>query len=208
MPASPSSATTSRGSNFFNGSSSPSNPGLQDSSSKATGVHSALEQLSSAAKSSAEAAKNPGAAETSKDVAGCALGADACRTPDPLAYPKSAAHTPDAVELASHVPEDIRKDPKIQTDLKFYEDLEKRKIERQATIANVQQQIDKGAGDPAVLKAKMTTLDNDGRRDDGDQAAAAARIKARVVVDLHRTWDEGLKTTSADAMGQSGTSAR
>jgi len=181
-------ATAGGGSRVF-GSTNPANPGLSTSTAPRVGVNSALEQLSSAAKSSGDAAKNPGALEASKSVAGCAIGDDACRAPDRMEYPKAPARTQGAIDLTAQVPEAVRGDQQINDNIAYYDNLEKRKIERQALINDVQQQIAKGSGEPVLLKAKMASLDNANKQDDADQAAVIVQLKKRVV-DLGRKWEE------------------
>jgi hypothetical protein len=181
-------ATISGGSRVF-GSTNPANPDLSMPTAPPVGVNSALEQLSSAAKSSG-AAKNSSVGEASKSEAGCAIGDDACRAPDKTQYPMASARTQGTMELISQVPQAIRGDQQINDNIAYYDQLEKRKIARQAQISDVQQQIAKGGGDSGLLKAKMATLDNANKQDAADQAAVVVQMKKRVL-DLGRTWEEG-----------------
>ena len=62
----------------------------------------------------------------------------------------------------------------------YYEKLDGRKIATQTKLAAVQKQIDSGAGDAEVLKARQATLNNDLKRYVADQAKTQNQIKTQL----------------------------
>jgi len=184
------------GTHTFGTTSNPPNPDLGYAApAPPVMVHSTLEQLSSAAKSGQDA-KKAGKIEEAKDVAGCGFDGAPCRAPDPIDFPKSTGQMPGTMELASHIPDDTKAkdDPAIQNSLAWFDKLEKRKAETQMKIVDIQKQIDSGAGDPAVLKAKKSTLDNELNQDTASQVKAKDQIKRRLA-DLSLQWNESPSPT-------------
>ncbi len=176
----------------------PSNPNLGERSpDAAVPTHSTAGQLSSASKSSKDAA----AAETMervKDLSNCQFDKDACRTPDAIEIARPAEQTPGAMELASHLPAEALKNQEIQNSLAWYDKLEKGKAEGAREIAGIQKQIDGGNGDAAVLNARKAAVENSIQQMQVDQGRAKEQIKKRLL-DLHHPWIETPQQSGPDS---------
>src|SRR6266536_584339 len=103
---------------------------------------------------------------------------------------KVIGQSPGAAALAAHIRDQGKKDTVIQQSIIYYEKLDGLKIDTQTKLAAVQQQIDSGAGDAKALNAQKSTLSNDLKRYDSDQANTQAQIKERLVK-IGLPWNEG-----------------
>jgi tetratricopeptide (TPR) repeat protein len=198
MP-SDSAAASGQGSGPFGTTDTPANPDLvSPSATPAVTANSALEQLSSAAKSGQDADKGgPKGAkgskghkmEEAKELTGCGFDGAPCSEPDAIAFPGSAGQTPEANELSSHIPQAGKSDPEIKSSIAWFEKLETDNIETRAKRDEIEKEIATGSGDTALLKAKSATFGNELKRNTADQAKAKGQIKKRLI-DLSLEWSE------------------
>lgn len=174
----------------FGTTSNPSDPGLSERAAKpVVKVDSVAEELSSIAKSSEDAAKASNR-EEKKELSNCGFDGALCRDPEPVAPPPTPPSALSAVaELATHIPEGAQNDPAIANSLAWFEKLETRQAETQHKIDEIQAQIDSGAGDSAVLKARSATLANELKQNLTDQVEVKEQVKKRLI-DLSLEWNE------------------
>jgi tetratricopeptide (TPR) repeat protein len=167
----------------FGTTSNPSNPELDFSpGAPPVAVHSASEQVGSAANSGADANKKGIGNEAAKIASNCAFDKAACAAPVaiPISRVRAIGQTPGAAELFAHIPDAGKDNNQIQKSMAYYEKLDGRKIATQTKLAAVQKQIDSGAGDAEVLKARQATLNNDLKRYVADQAKTQNQIKTQL----------------------------
>ena len=91
------------------------------------------------------------------------------------------------------------KDTEIRQSIAYYEHLDGLKIDTQTKLAEVQQAIESGTGGPdnaQILEAKKSTLSNDLKRYDSDQAKTQEKIKARLVA-IKVPWIESTSSATS-----------
>jgi len=192
-------AKTGGGTGIFGTTSNPTNPGLDFSAAPpVSAVKSATDQLTSAAGSGAAAKAGGISNEAAATEANCAFNTEACAKPTSVPINKSAAQTPGATELATHILPAARIDISIQQSMAYYEKLDGKRLDAQTKLAAVQQQINTGSGDSTVLDAQKATLKNDLTHYEADQATTQEQIKKRLV-EINLPWSESPAPATAGA---------
>lgn len=175
----------------FGTTSNPAHPGLDFSAGPGPRrVHSVAEQLSSAAKSGAAAARRKGL-ELAKAESNCAFDTSTCAKPDSLSTnsARSIGQTPGAAALTAHLASAARKDPQIQQSMAYYQKLDSRKIGTEQKLTAIERKIKSHDGDTKVLKAQQVTLTNELANYRAEETKTEGQIKKRTIA-IHVPWIE------------------
>jgi tetratricopeptide (TPR) repeat protein len=176
----------------FGTTSNPAHPGLDFSTGPApVAVHSAADQLSSAARSGAAANKKGIGIELAKTESNCAFDTKACANYEaiPMNNARAIGQTPGAADLTAHLGSAARNDPQIQQSMAYYQKLDGHKIETQQKLAAVEQKIQSHDGDAKVLGAQQATLKNDLTRYQAEETKTQEQIKKRTIA-INVPWIE------------------
>jgi tetratricopeptide (TPR) repeat protein len=178
------------GTGAFGTTTNPVHPGLDFSPGPApVAVHNTADQLSSAAKSGADA--NREGPEAAKTESNCGFDSSACAEPESISTnaARSMGQTPGAADLAAHLGSIARNDVQIQQSMAYYQKLDSRKIDTQQKLAAIEQKIESHSGDGKVLSAQQATLNNDLNAYKAEETKTEEQIKKRTIA-IHVPWIE------------------
>lgn len=150
-------------------------------------ANSALEELSSIAKSSQQgaalASQTTSLADVNLDIAkalsNCGIDGAPCVEPDHLTYPHPV-QTPAASALSDQISPAARQDPQIKQKLLEYDHLEMDRAEKQLRIDEVSRSIQQGGDNLDVLQAYRQSLQAQAEQDKKLEADTAQIIHMRV----------------------------
>ncbi len=162
-------------------------PALAASPLPTAQTNSALEDLSSIAKSSKEAADLAQQSDSLQDanldiakaLSNCGFDSAPCAEPEHLTYPHPV-QTPAASALTAQIPEAARKAPEIQQRLREDDSLEMHRAEQEQRIAEVTRSIKEGGPNTDALKAYRTDLVKQADQDKQLQAQTTQFIHMRI----------------------------
>lgn len=170
-------ANKSTGNCTFGTTCSPSNPDLGGPrDNKQVEVDSTMDQLKTAAKSGEEANRKGISDEEAKPKSGCQHDDKGCADYVPNPPIRVPAQSPGAMGLADRIRK-TTSDSSMAANLQWYLDLDRQMLNKQADIAAVQKEIDKGGGDSAILNAHRKPLENDLARSKADQVNVVQQMK-------------------------------
>jgi tetratricopeptide (TPR) repeat protein len=109
--------------------------------------------------------------------------------------PERLAQTPGAAELVAHIGAGMQNQG-IRNSVSYYQKLDGLKLDAQAQLAAVQQQLDHGGGDAAALKAHKETLVTQIADYKVQQATTEAQIKQQMTA-INIPWTETPATAPA-----------
>jgi hypothetical protein len=149
----------------------------RDAAGKPPPVESTMDALKSAAQSGADANKTGISEEAAKAKSGCQFDDKACANyvPNPPVR-VVLTQSPAATGLADRIRK-ATSDPAMAANLQWYLDLDRQVLDKQADIAAVQKEIDRGGGDAAILNAHKKSLESDLARSKTDQVNVVRQMK-------------------------------
>ena len=158
-----------------------------------------MDQLKTAAKSGEEANRKGISDEEAKAKSGCQFDDKGCADYVPNPPIKRPAQSPAATGLADRIRK-TTSDPSMAANLQWYLDLDRQMLNKQADIAAVQKEIDKGGGDAAVLNAHKKSLENDLARSKADQVNVVQQMKDQSEkLKLTIDWNEAVSKMTMTA---------
>jgi len=171
--------TAGTGTGFFGKSGSPAAPELDTSpSSKPVAVKSATDQLTSASDSGTTARSGSLSNEATAARAACGFDGAPCGKTQAIPINKDIPQTPAAVALGAHIPADLLKnDTTIKQDMAYFQKLDTQKLDTQARLDAVQQEIDNGTGDSSTLNLQKAQLKTNLNQYKDSQAQTVVQMK-------------------------------
>lgn len=112
----------------------------------------------------------------------------------PPVQSRASAKLPAVEALRARIPQKAMKDTVVRDSFAWYASLEGKKVEKKSQLANLQKDIDIGAGDPSLLNVQKTQLANEVKFIEQDQKSAQQTIKSRMT-------DLGVDFTEAPSAG-------
>lgn len=179
------------GTGFFGKSGGPAAPDLDPSpSAKAVIVKSATDQVTSVSDSGTTAKSGILSNEATAARSACGFDGAPCGRTQAIPINKGTPQTPAAVALGAHIPADLLKnDPTIKQDMAYFQKLDTQKLDTQARLDAIQQQINNGTGDSSALNMQKAQLTTNLNQYKDSQAQTVVQMK-QYVDSIGIKWNE------------------